>query len=396
VTRHLAGLAAATGFAVLGVLPIPGVEITAQSAFAPVPCAAREWTAPEVAFSAQSGTRVFAGKYDGGLFRIEIPDKWNGELVLWAHGYVAAAGNDGLRLRVSDHPLRNHLIEQGFAWASSSYRCNGYVPGQALVDTMALVDLFTKTNGGRPPSRTYFTGVSMGGFAALLAMHEMPASLAGALPMCPAGPDLGEFFNDSARTAAKLAGIAPTADSLQGDMKTLVSALGAAPDYTPIGREAANRQITFSGGPRPFAADGALERGQFVSNINTGARALLPAPQQASTYREETPFTGRLTKPTLTMHTTGDLFVPIFLERLLKKAVTSAGRNQFLVQRIYRAAGHCTFSAAETTTAFDDLVTWVRSGAAPAGDDVMADLSDAGRQFTNPLRPGDPGALVVK
>jgi len=28
--------------------------------------------------------------YDGGLYRIEIPDTWNGELVLYAHGYQPA------------------------------------------------------------------------------------------------------------------------------------------------------------------------------------------------------------------------------------------------------------------------------------------------------------------
>jgi len=43
--------------------------------------------------------------------------------------------------------------------------------------------------------------------------------------------------------------------------------------------------------------------------------------------------------------------------------------------------------------AFDDVVKWVREGARPQGDDVMGDLRDAGRRFTNPLRPGDPGGL---
>ena len=53
-----------------------------------------------------------------------------------------------------------HLIKGGFAWAASSYRCNGYVPGQGLLDTMALTDLFTKVNNGRAPQRVYLTGTS--------------------------------------------------------------------------------------------------------------------------------------------------------------------------------------------------------------------------------------------
>ena len=29
-------------------------------------------------------------------------------------------------------------------------------------------------------------------------------------------------------------------------------------------------------------------------------------------------------------------------------------------------------------------------------DDVLADLTNAGMKFTNPLRPGDPGAIRVQ
>ncbi len=31
-------------------------------------------------------------------------------------------------------------------------------------------------------------------------------------------------------------------------------------------------------------------------------------------------------------------------------------------------------------------------GSKPAGDDVLGDLSDGARTFTNPLRPNDPGS----
>ena len=90
------------------------------------------------------------------------------------------------------------------------------------------------------------------------------------------------------------------------------------------------------------------------------------------------------------------MLVPIQLQRTLKEAVTKAGRDQFLVQRIIRAPGHCTFSPEEGAAAFDDLVRWVRSGKRPDGDNVMADFRDAGRKFTNPIRPGDPGGLAVR
>ena len=95
------------------------------------------------------------------------------------------------------------------------------------------------------------------------------------------------------------------------------------------------------------------------------------------------------------MHGTGDLFVPIHLERALRTAVDAAGKKDLLVQRIYRIAGHCQFSVPEQSKAFDDLVRWVRDGVKPEGDDIFADFRDAGRRFTNPLREGDPGGLAV-
>ena len=66
------------------------------------------------------------------------PTTWNGELALYAHGFVSNAGAHGSALRVGNSPIREHLIKNGYAWAASSYRCNGYVPGQGLLDTMAL------------------------------------------------------------------------------------------------------------------------------------------------------------------------------------------------------------------------------------------------------------------
>ena len=112
-------------------------------------------------------------------------------------------------------------------------------------------------------------------------------------------------------------------------------------------------------------------------------------------YDELVPFDGRIERPVLTMHGTGDLFVPIHLQQTLNRAVTAAGASELLVQRVYRIGGHCGFSVPEQSRAFDDLVRWVRDGVKPAGDSVFGDLRDAGRQFTNPLREGDPGGLTV-
>ena len=398
----------------------------------PVPCPTQEWQIGDPAFEALPGAKAFFGKYDGGIYRIEIPDTWNGEFVLYAHGFVSNGGANGSALRVGNSPIREHLIKEGFAWAASSYRCNGYVPGQGLLDTMALTDLFTKANGGRAPQRIFLTGTSMGGHVTLLGMHEFPTAFAGGLAMCPAGPELFDFFAATAGAAEVITGVQAKLDTMQTDVAKMNEILGKPPDYTDKGRQLASVEIQISGGPRPFAMEGLAAGGRFAGNISPGALAGSTTPSSRAVmttqinyrideglgitadalnksarrkaldpeirnpmgpYDELVPFDGKLERPTLTMHGTGDLFVPIFLEQSLKKAVVAAGKQSLLTQRVYRIAGHCGFSQAEMIQSFDDLVAWVHKGTKPDGDEVYGDLSNAGMTFTNPLRPGDPGTI---
>jgi dienelactone hydrolase len=308
------------------------------------------------------------------------------------------------------------------------------VPGQGLLDTMALTDLFTKFNGGRAPQRVFLTGTSMGGHVTLLGMHEFPTSFAGGLAMCPAGPELFDFFAATAGAAEVITGVTATLDTMQADVAKMNELLGKAPDYTEKGRQLASVEIQISGGPRPFAMEGLASGGRFAGNINPGALAGSTTPSSRAVmttqvtyaidpglgltaetlnakarrkaldteirnpmgpYDELVPFDGKLERPTLTMHGTGDLFVPIFLEQSLKRAVVAAGKQSLLTQRIYRLAGHCGFNQAEMIKSFDDLTAWVHMGTKPEGDEVYGDLSNAGTTFTNPLRPGDPGHIRV-
>ncbi len=423
----------AAGACVVASGPHAALQSAGRPGLTPVACAPQAWEPADATFTALPGARAFFGSYTGGLYRIEIPAAWNGELMLSAHGFVTSAGPQGSRLRVGVPAIREHVVAQGFAWAASSYRCNGYVPGIGLEDTMALVDLFIKLNAGRAPSRTYLTGTSMGGHVTVLGMHEFPTQFAGALAMCPAGPELFDYFTAVGAAAEVVTGI-PFADpaGVPRDVERMADILGRPPAYTDRGRQLANLQIAMSGGPRPFAAEGL--RSRFLQNISGAAlagsrssanRAVTnehyeyrvdetlgltndrlnrlvrrKAPDMAirgpnGPYDELIPFDGRIERPLLTMHGTGDLFVPIHLEQTLSRAVSGAGRERWLVQRIYRVPGHCGFSVREQSRAFDDLVHWVRDGVRPAGESVFGDLRDAGRRFTQPLRDGDPGGLTV-
>ena len=143
-----------------------------------------------------------------------------------------------------------------------------------------------------------------------------------------------------------------------------------------------------------YAIDDGLGLTAKVLNARARRKPLDAAFRSANgPYEELVPFDGKLERPLL--HGTGDLFVPIFLEQALKRAVVASGRQKLPVQRVYRIPGHCGFSQPEMTAAFDDLVKWVHQGVKPMGDEVEGDLSNAGMKFTQPLRPSDPGGLRV-
>ena len=57
--------------------------------------------------------------HQGAAYRVEVPLDWNGDVVFWEHGYRGT----GTTLHVSDpgYDLRRTYVENGYAWAASSY-----------------------------------------------------------------------------------------------------------------------------------------------------------------------------------------------------------------------------------------------------------------------------------
>jgi hypothetical protein len=101
--------------------------------------------------------------------------------------------------------------------------------------------------------------------------------------------------------------------------------------------------------------------------------------------------TGRLTVPLVTLHETGDAWVPLSLEQSYRRRTIAAGTDHLLVQRVMRAGSHCGFDGEMREQAFDDLVAWIERGVRPQGEDVLAtDLSRIGLKWTPILHPEDP------
>ena len=361
-------------------------------------------------------TQRLWGVHNGAGYRIEVPANWNGELVMWAHGYRGT----GLELTVDNPPLREYLIARGFAWAASSYSKNSYDPAQGAKDTHALSMFFNGKFG--KPIRTYITGASMGGHVVAVMAEQWPQSYAGAMPVCGVLGDytLFDFFLDFNLAAQTLSGVGQTypfgADYLTSTVPATTAALGPAFPYAlnAAGEKFKTLVELRSGGVRPVfdqgflfwngvagnflfglgVGDGTLPRQPGVAVNNAGVVYQLDTDPALSAEEEAfnaaiqriaadpqarhvnglsnvPPTTGDLKIPMLTLHTVGDLFVPFLEEEVYAQRVAAHNASDLLVQRATRDFGHCAFTGPELVRTFADLVTWVEDGTKPAGDEVL-------------------------
>ncbi len=165
-------------------------------------------------------TDRWVGVLGGAAYQVEVPRRWNGMLVMYAHGYRGT----GAALTVAPPPIRRHLVEQGYAWAASSYSRNFYDVRAGVEDTNALARAFVAIarDNGRAldePTRRFVIGHSMGGHVAAAAVERETLSRAvhrvrydGAVPMCGVMGDM-ELFDGFAAyqaVAQHLAGVPAT------------------------------------------------------------------------------------------------------------------------------------------------------------------------------------------
>ena len=106
------------------------------------------------------------GEIDGAKYMIAAPDEWQGKLVMIAHGYRAE--NEPLKADIEiDKRFAKPLLDKGWAIASTSYRRNGWVIEDAILDLKALRDHVVSTKG--EVKRCILVGSSMGGLISTLA-----------------------------------------------------------------------------------------------------------------------------------------------------------------------------------------------------------------------------------
>ena len=388
------------------------------------------------------------GVLDGAGYRIEVPQAWNGKLVMYAHGYRGTAA----ALFVDDPSIRRLLLSQGYAWAASSYSANYFDVRAGIESTnaLALAVVRIAADNGRTlaaPSHTYIIGDSMGGLVAAAAVDAETLASArnrvaynGALSNCGVLGDVEvyDYFAATQIAAQQVAGI-PVTQWPVSNWAAIEPAVRAAlyanypTEVTPLGERYKAIVKNLGGGERPmfdagfagvgiqsvwstFGRDGTLNgilarnsydtRGvvyQFDDDpavsadeaaFNAAAFRLQADPEanppRADGLRWVPRANARISVPVLTLHTLGDTYIPFSMEQIYRRRAISEGSGDLLVQRAIRASGHCELVIEELEQAFRDLVSWVETGARPAGDEVLDPATvaapDYGCRFSSPSR----------
>jgi len=381
------------------------------------PSEPEERAAPDVAGSALVSPPFVGCQYgshvEGALYEVCIPTEWNGDLVVWAHGYTSptedlAVPDD----EVDETPISEIVNDLGYAYAATSYRKNGLVAADAVLDLEDLVDVLRPTLN---PRYIYLVGASEGGLTTALAIERTGPAFDGGMSTCgPVGnfrkqinhfgdfrvifdyffPDVmpgsaihipehlvtDESWKNVYEPAIKAA-IATKPHATE----QLLKVTGAATDpndpdsieETVVGVLwysffATNDAVETLGG-NPYGNWFRRYRGSDDDRaLNRDVDRFQAAPAALAAMQSyET--SGRLRTPAVILHTTRDPIVPYWHELLYLGKVLRAGAAWKLTSLPVFRYGHCQFKLAEVLAGFAVLVLRVSAQDLIAQAEVFPD-----------------------
>lgn len=331
----------------------------------------------------------------GALWQICLPPSWNGSLIVWAHGYVSpfeplAIPNDA----VGGTPISAIVLGLGFAYATTSYRSNGLAAVDGSYDVEDLLEQFDTEVG--TPSRSYLVGASEGSLTSILVLERPDTNFDGGLAVC--GP-IGNFrsqldyFDDfrvlfdyffpnvlpgnaveipqnlidhwydvytPAVVAALISNPVATQQLLSvshapidpSDPNTVGQTVLGILWYNVFGTNEATARLggnPYDNTTREYA--GSLDDASLNLQVDRFA-----ASPRALAHLKKFETSGRLRRPVVSLHTTGDPIIPIWQQVLYEEKVFEVpNAAPFAASSIVRY-GHCTFTEAEVLAGFAQLV----------------------------------------
>ena len=338
---------------------------------------------------------------------------WGGDLVIFAHGYVAPGGQPSIPWdQLGLGGLPGSVTSNGYAFAVTSYRTNGLAIKDGVADLVELRKAFINyiaklqpRNPGYKPPHTYVIGVSEGGLVTTLAIEQRPDIFSGGLACCGPIGDFREqidywgnfrvvydfFFSDILPLPGSAMAIPPELmtnwEGYTGYKSQVLFALS-----NPVNLAAVMQLMSVTGAPYVsvvpdtigYAVSGLLWYSVFATNdgiaklggipfdnINTQYSGLMGPYTDLNTYVVRFPAsqraiaainthyqtTGRLKAPLVTIHNTGDPVVPYWHEEIYQRKISAKGSDVYYSHIIaIESYGHCNFTVDELLSAFTRLV----------------------------------------
>jgi pimeloyl-ACP methyl ester carboxylesterase len=344
----------------------------------------------------------------GAVYRICMPfiPPWNGDLVVFAHGYVSPTEPVGIPENQMTLPggitLADIANSLGYAFATTSYSTNGLAVLEGVADLVDLVDIFTTQKGA--PDKVYLIGGSEGGLITTLAVEQHPDVFDGGLAMCGPYGDFGyqiNYFGDFRvifdyffpglipgspvdipdwlmegwdtyyETTIKPEIEDPANASLVDQLLSVTNASYDTED--PSTKEATIQALLWY---NVFSTDDGIDKlgGQPFDNqarvytgsdddaqLNQGVQRFSADQAALDEIAAHYQTTGHLSVPLVTLHTTGDPLVPYWHAiRYYGKTIAAdniALHDHFEADRY----GHCNFTPTEVLYAFYRLVDMVNN-----------------------------------
>lgn len=368
---------------------------------------------------------------NGAHYAIAVPERWNGSLVVHAHGGPDLGDASDPARSVEDLERWQVVVDQGYAWAGSSYRRGGYGTRMAAADTENVRRLFVEEFGR--PLRTYVHGQSWGGDVAAKVVETYAGPhgpydgalltngvLAGGSrgydyrvdlrvvyqyycanlprPEEPQYPLWQGLRRDSTLTTAGLRArlqectgyASPPAGRTALQQRNLDDIL----NVTGIPERTLESHLRFSvftfrdivhgrlGGRNPFSNRGVRYSGSHDDKaLNAGVERFAADPAAVRDLSYDSDLTGRVAIPVLTLHAKDDPTAFVEHEAAYRDTLRGAHRDRYLVQTFTDEHEHSGLSTSEYAGSLAALDRWVRTGQRPTPRSVAASCAAFDRAY---------------
>ncbi|RQO84078.1 hypothetical protein [Acidovorax sp. FJL06] len=359
--------------------------------------------------------RCLAGQDSAGAYYlIAVPQKWNGHLVLHAHGGPALGAPKAERA-VEDLERWSIMVRAGYAWAGSTFRQGGVEVRAAAEDTERLRQIFVQHVA--QPQRTILHGQSWGASVAARGAEMFQRTAEGQRPydavLLTSGVLAGGTRSYDFRTDLRVVyqslchnhprpteaqyplntGLPRDAAMTQADLQARVNECLAldkpAAERTPEQQRKVRTLVdviripassiqghmnwaTFhfrdvvqhrTGGASPFGNMGVAYQGSpDDAALNAGVLRYRADPGAVARFGADTDPTGNIPVPVLTVKGIDDPTAFVELDAQFKATMDKAGSGARLVQTFTRHSGHSYLSDPTYPTLMAALLRWVNEG----------------------------------